>query len=81
MVRFWLFLVSSIFLALIFDKIHLAFTTSFSTSTLLGFAIEATEWAVFGHLKENIFTDFDEVRREIELETERISGKNKVGGT
>ncbi|EFO21103.2 DRP-1 protein [Loa loa] len=42
-----------------------------------GTTINATDWAVFGHLKERIFTDFDEVRREIELETERITGKNK----
>lgn len=40
--------------------------------------IHATDWAVFGHSKEKIFTDFDEVRQEIELETERITGKNKV---
>ncbi|EJW82810.1 dynamin central region family protein, partial [Wuchereria bancrofti] len=42
-----------------------------------GMIIHATDWAVFGHLKERIFTDFDEVRQEIELETERITGKNK----
>lgn len=43
-----------------------------------GMVIHATDWAFFGHLKEKIFTDFDEVRQEIELETERITGKNKV---
>ncbi|KAK6111261.1 Dynamin central region family protein [Brugia pahangi] len=42
-----------------------------------GMVIHATDWAFFGHLKEKIFTDFDEVRQEIELETERITGKNK----
>uniref|UniRef100_A0A915PQF5 dynamin GTPase n=1 Tax=Setaria digitata TaxID=48799 RepID=A0A915PQF5_9BILA len=42
-----------------------------------GVTIHAAEWAVFSHLKDRIFTDFNEVREEIELETERVSGKNK----
>lgn len=40
--------------------------------------IPSADWATFGHLKDKIFIDFNEVRQEIELETERITGKNKV---
>ncbi|XP_039289608.1 dynamin isoform X5 [Nilaparvata lugens] len=37
----------------------------------------ATEHAEFLHCKGKKFTDFDEVRREIEGETDRITGSNK----
>ncbi|XP_075912194.1 dynamin-1 isoform X2 [Petromyzon marinus] len=36
-----------------------------------------TEYAEFLHMKGRVFTDFDEVRQEIEAETERITGSNK----
>lgn len=36
-----------------------------------------TEHAEFLHLKGKKFTDFDEVRQEIEVETDRITGSNK----
>ena len=35
------------------------------------------EWATFLHVKNRIFTDFSEVRDEIQNETDRISGTNK----
>ncbi|KAF7490553.1 Dynamin-1-like protein [Sarcoptes scabiei] len=35
------------------------------------------EWAKFLHTKNKVYEDFDEVRREIESETERITGTNK----
>uniref|UniRef100_A0A665WAP9 Dynamin-1-like protein n=1 Tax=Echeneis naucrates TaxID=173247 RepID=A0A665WAP9_ECHNA len=35
------------------------------------------EWGKFLHTKNKIYTDFDEIRQEIENETERISGNNK----
>ncbi|CAG08669.1 unnamed protein product, partial [Tetraodon nigroviridis] len=38
---------------------------------------EGEEWGKFLHTKNKIFTDFDEIRQEIEAETERISGNNK----
>ncbi|XP_024146699.1 dynamin-1-like protein isoform X1 [Oryzias melastigma] len=38
---------------------------------------EVQEWGKFLHTKGKIFTDFDEIRLEIEQETERISGNNK----
>jgi len=41
-------------------------------------AIEAEEWGKFLHTKNRIYTDFDDIRREIENETERLSGTNKV---
>ncbi|XP_056907016.1 dynamin-1-like protein isoform X3 [Takifugu flavidus] len=39
--------------------------------------IDGEEWGKFLHTKNKIFTDFDEIRQEIEAETERISGNNK----
>nr|KAF6452177.1 dynamin 1 like [Molossus molossus] len=40
--------------------------------------VEAEEWGKFLHTKNKLYTDFDEIRQEIENETERISGNNKV---
>ncbi|XP_065113428.1 dynamin 3a isoform X2 [Paramisgurnus dabryanus] len=37
----------------------------------------ATEYAEFLHCKGKKFTDFDEIRREIEAETDRVTGSNK----
>nr|XP_033808951.1 dynamin-1-like protein [Geotrypetes seraphini] len=39
--------------------------------------IDADEWGKFLHTKNKVYTDFDEIRQEIENETERISGNNK----
>jgi len=39
--------------------------------------IDLDEWAEFLHTKEKIFTDPDEIRREIEKETDRMAGSNK----
>uniref|UniRef100_A0AAQ6IMG0 Dynamin-1-like protein n=1 Tax=Anabas testudineus TaxID=64144 RepID=A0AAQ6IMG0_ANATE len=39
--------------------------------------LEASEWGKFLHTKNKIYTDFDEIRQEIENETERVSGNNK----
>ncbi|XP_070763525.1 dynamin-1-like protein isoform X7 [Enoplosus armatus] len=39
--------------------------------------IDGEEWGKFLHTKNKIFTDFEEIRQEIEAETERISGNNK----
>ena len=36
-----------------------------------------SEWAEFLHQKGKKFTDFEEVRKEIELETDRLTGSNK----
>ncbi|PAA71982.1 hypothetical protein BOX15_Mlig010364g2 [Macrostomum lignano] len=36
-----------------------------------------SEFAEFGHLRGKKFTNFDEVRQEIENETDRLTGKNK----
>nr|ATL63303.1 dynamin-1-like 2 protein [Nilaparvata lugens] len=35
------------------------------------------EWGTFLHTSDRIFTDFDEIRKEIELETTRKAGHNK----
>nr|CAG4634637.1 EOG090X01UE [Alona affinis] len=39
--------------------------------------IHLEEWAQFLHIKHKIFTDFKEILREVESETERIAGSNK----
>ncbi|XP_025975506.1 dynamin-1-like protein isoform X4 [Dromaius novaehollandiae] len=39
--------------------------------------INAEEWGKFLHTKNKVYTDFDEIRQEIENETERITGSNK----
>uniref|UniRef100_A0A4W6FA57 Dynamin-1-like protein n=1 Tax=Lates calcarifer TaxID=8187 RepID=A0A4W6FA57_LATCA len=46
--------------------------TSASSISLVMF-----EWGKFLHTKNKIYTDFEEIRHEIEAETERISGNNK----
>ncbi|XP_018543032.1 dynamin-1-like protein isoform X2 [Lates calcarifer] len=38
---------------------------------------DGEEWGKFLHTKNKIYTDFDEIRQEIENETERVSGNNK----
>jgi dynamin 1-like protein len=38
---------------------------------------DVTEWGVFLHAKNKIFTDFNEIRSEIESETDRATGSNK----
>ena len=40
-------------------------------------AQDLEEWAKFLHTGDETFTDFDEVRQEIEFETERMSVSNK----
>merc|ERR1712130_414375 len=39
--------------------------------------IEHDEWAEFLHTKNRVFTDWDDVRREIERETDAVAGSNK----
>ncbi|KAL6106471.1 dnm1l [Pungitius sinensis] len=39
--------------------------------------INGEEWGKFLHTKNKTYTDFEEIRQEIDAETERISGNNK----
>ncbi|KOX74157.1 Dynamin-1-like protein [Melipona quadrifasciata] len=39
--------------------------------------LDLDEWGTFLHTKNKIYTDFNEIRREIEFETERMAGSNK----
>lgn len=60
---------------------HVAVCSS-PTSRLLLFLIlnvflPFAEYAEFLHCKSKKFTDFDEVRQEIEAETDRVTGTNK----
>lgn len=36
---------------------------------------DENEFAIFSHVKDKVFTDFNEVRQEIEAETDRLGGK------
>jgi dynamin 1-like protein len=49
----------------------------FSTFILPG-TLAISEWGKFLHTKEKIYSDFTEMRTEIERETDRMSGSNKV---
>ncbi|XP_071512237.1 dynamin-1-like protein [Panulirus ornatus] len=40
--------------------------------------LDLPEWAQFLHMKDKIYTDFDQVREEIEHETFRVAGHNKA---
>jgi len=35
------------------------------------------EWGKFLHTKNKLFTDFDDIRKEIEDDTDRMAGTNK----
>ncbi|KAH0810544.1 dynamin-1-like protein isoform X3 [Tenebrio molitor] len=39
--------------------------------------MDVEDWGVFLHAKNRIFKDFDEIRQEIEIETNKIAGNNK----
>ncbi|CAF1123738.1 unnamed protein product [Rotaria magnacalcarata] len=41
-------------------------------------APDENEFAVFTHIKGKIYTDFNEVRQEIEAETDRLGGKKNI---
>jgi dynamin 1-like protein len=41
-------------------------------------SISDEEWGKFLHTKNKIYTDFNDIRKEIENETDRLSGCNKV---
>ncbi|KAL3977387.1 UDP-glucose:O-linked fucose beta-1,3-glucosyltransferase [Sarotherodon galilaeus] len=48
-----------------------------SNNLQMSWCRDTEEWGKFLHTKNKIYTDFDEIRQEIENETERISGNNK----
>ncbi|XP_037307667.1 dynamin-1-like protein isoform X3 [Pungitius pungitius] len=47
------------------------------TKGRLSRGINGEEWGKFLHTKNKTYTDFEEIRQEIDAETERISGNNK----
>lgn len=58
-----------------FPLIHTRITANLSYEFSIFFVF--SEWAEFLHCKGKKFTDFDEVRQEIEAETDRVTGANK----
>lgn len=57
---------------------HILFIQANFIEFFVGMLVEAEEWGRFLHNKIKVFTDFDEIREEIEKETERMSGVNKA---
>lgn len=39
--------------------------------------VEVEDWGVFLHAKDKVFRNFEDIRKEIENETNRIAGSNK----
>ncbi|OWF42330.1 dynamin-1-like protein [Mizuhopecten yessoensis] len=62
---------------LVLQLVHVAKNDAESRKVEGGGTVKAEEWGKFLHTKEKIYTDFDEIRREIENETDRMSGINK----
>uniref|UniRef100_S4RC71 Dynamin-1-like protein n=1 Tax=Petromyzon marinus TaxID=7757 RepID=S4RC71_PETMA len=52
-------------------------TASTAARLILFAGVEAEEWGKFLHTKNKVYSDFNEIRQEIENETERITGTNK----
>ncbi|XP_029464241.1 dynamin-1-like protein isoform X2 [Rhinatrema bivittatum] len=62
---------------LVLQLVHIASPEDRKQAASGDTSIMAEEWATFLHSKHKVFTDFDDVRNEIEIETERITGTNK----
>ncbi|XP_077567481.1 dynamin-1-like protein [Stigmatopora nigra] len=60
---------------LIFQLVHVDSEDRRKTNEENG--IDGDEWGKFLHTKNKVYTNFEEIRQEIEAETERISGINK----
>ncbi|KAM9854439.1 dynamin-1-like protein isoform 1-T1 [Aulostomus maculatus] len=60
---------------LILQLVHIDPEDSRKTSEENG--VVGEEWGKFLHTKNKLYTNFEEIRQEIEAETERISGNNK----
>lgn len=65
-----------------FDILHIICLKDFLDSKfLLHWSTPGTvnleEWGKFLHTKEKIYTNFDEIRQEVERETDRLAGNNK----
>lgn len=56
------------------NPLSVFWTLTFSYSLCF---LSCVEYAEFLHCKGKKFTDFDEVRQEIEAETDRVTGANK----
>lgn len=46
-------------------------------TTIFTGTVDIEDWGVFLHNKNRIYRDFEEIRQEIEQETNRIAGSNK----
>uniref|UniRef100_A0A1A7WAB9 Dynamin-1-like protein n=1 Tax=Iconisemion striatum TaxID=60296 RepID=A0A1A7WAB9_9TELE len=60
---------------LILQLVHIDSVDSRKTNEENG--INGEEWGKFLHTKSKIYTSFEEIRQEIEAETDRITGNNK----
>jgi dynamin 1-like protein len=53
------------------------FASKMHVSILFLGTLDLEEWATFLHTKNKIYVDADEIRQEIERETDRMAGGNK----
>uniref|UniRef100_A0A8D2J3R6 Dynamin-1-like protein n=1 Tax=Varanus komodoensis TaxID=61221 RepID=A0A8D2J3R6_VARKO len=63
---------------LILQLVHVATLEERKRTASRESGVQADEWATFLHCKHKTFTNFSEIRQEIEIETERTTGTNKV---
>lgn len=50
---------------------------TYSRGNITNVDVSSTEYGEFLHCKGKIFQDFDEIRKEIEADTDRLTGTNK----
>ncbi|XP_044299721.1 dynamin-1-like protein isoform X3 [Varanus komodoensis] len=62
---------------LILQLVHVATLEERKRTASRESGVQADEWATFLHCKHKTFTNFSEIRQEIEIETERTTGTNK----
>ncbi|XP_038603974.1 dynamin-1-like protein [Tachyglossus aculeatus] len=62
---------------LVLQLVHVASLEERKEAASAETCVQAEEWATFLHCKHKTFTDFNEIRQEIENETERMTGTNK----
>ena len=59
------------------NEVALISWCSYASGYTHNYVIFTPEWAEFLHQKGKKYTDFSEVRKEIEMETDRLTGHNK----
>ena len=61
----------------IFSHVHVFFPKYDELIHSIIATIDADSWGIFLHQKDRVYLDFDDIRKEIETETDKIAGTNK----